>query len=372
MIMGEVSAENVFKPGCFSRYTYVCRQAPLIEETYEDKLEQDLKVSGCLISIVGPSKSGKTLLCEKVIENNRLIEVSGIDFDEDNNLWKVILKKLNFTSEKWSKDNIINYFKENNLVLLLDDFHYASKAIQLNIARQLKYALNKELKVIIISLPLLTDEAIRKNVDLIGRLILINVEPWKEKELQCIAINGYKKLGMDISQKYISNIATESLTSPQLMQSICLNLYFLIVNSNIKNVDVGDKLLEKAYKRTTLNFEYKDVIKVLREGIRSRLNTRETYMISGGKFLNSNELIVNAIALNPPKMIMTVDELFLRVDSIIIDEKKIIKSEIEITLDKIVEMLKVEDPLYQVISYDGINVEILDPLFLFYLRWSGV
>ena len=372
MIMGEVSAENVFKPGCFSRYTYVCRQAPLIEETYEDKLEQDLKVSGCLISIVGPSKSGKTLLCEKVIENNRLIEVSGIDFDEDNNLWKVILKKLNFTSEKWSKDKIINYFKENNLVLLLDDFHYASKAIQLNIAKQLKYALNKELKVIIISLPLLTDEAIRKNVDLIGRLILINVEPWKEKELQCIAINGYKKLGMDISQKYISNIATESLTSPQLMQSICLNLYFLIVNSNIKNVDVGDKLLEKAYKRTTLNFEYKDVIKVLREGIRSRLNTRETYMISGGKFLNSNELIVNAIALNPPKMIMTVDELFLRVDSIIIDDKKIIKSEIEATLDKIVEMLKVEDPLYQVISYDGINVEILDPLFLFYLRWSGV
>ena len=70
MIMGEVSAESVFKPGCFSRYTYVCRQAPLIEETYEDKLEQDLKVSGCLISIVGPSKSGKTLLCEKVIENN--------------------------------------------------------------------------------------------------------------------------------------------------------------------------------------------------------------------------------------------------------------------------------------------------------------
>ena len=282
------------------------------------------------------------------------------------------MKKLNLISEEWNKDKIINYFKENNLVLLLDDFHYAPKNIQLNIIRELKYALNKDLKVIVISLPLLTDDAIRKNVDLIGRLILINVEPWDTKELQYIAINGYKKLGIDISKKNIRNIAIEALTSPQLMQSICLNLYFVIINNNIKNQDIGYKLLKKAYKRTALNFDYKDVIKVLREGIRSRLNIRETYKISGEEFLNSNELIVKAIALNPPKMIMNVDELIDRINTIIIDSKKIIKSEVEVTLDKIIEMLKIEDPLYQVINYDGVNVEILDPLFLFYLRWSGV
>lgn len=368
--MSEVSAESVFKPGCFSSYTYVCRKIPSIEETYEEKLEQDLKISGCLISIVGPSKSGKTLLCEKVVKSDKLIEISGIDFDEDNNLWKVILEKLNFTSRGWNKDKIINYFNENNLILLLDDFHYASKVAQLNIAKQLKYALNKNLKVIVISLPVLTDDAIRKNVHLIGRLILINIEPWKERELQHIAINGYKKIGIDISQKYIKNMASESLTSPQLMQNICLNLYFLIAGGNIKDID--DKLLKKAYKRTTLNFDYKDVVKTLREGIRSRLSIRETFRVQGGRFQNSNELILDAIALNPPKMVFTVDELISRINSLIIDEKKVIKLEIEETLTKLVEMLKVEESLYQVISYNGVNVEILDPLFLFYLRWRNI
>lgn len=364
--MKEIFAEDVFKPGCFSKYTYVCRQASSIGETYEDELRQALKISGCLISIVGPSKSGKTLLCEKVVKDDKLIELSGIDFDEDNNLWNVILRKLDITQEQWNKDTIIDYFRENNLVLLLDDFHYVSKEVQLNIAKQIKYALNKDLKVIVISLPLLTDDAIRKNVDLVGRLIFINIKPWQAEELQYIALYGYKKLGVDISKRNIRNMAIESLTSPQLMQSICLRLY-LIMDDN-----VGYKLLKKVYRIVASNFDYKDVVEVLRTGLRSRLNIKETYQVSDDEFLNSNELLVKAIALDPPRMSMTIDELINRINNIIIDDKKIIKMEVETTINKIIEMLKIEESLYQVLRYDGENIEILDPLFLFYLRWSEV
>lgn len=119
----QLKAENVFKPGSYPEYTYVSRNYEDTDISYELRLKQALRTAGCLTSLIGPSKMGKTILCEKVIGFNNIIEISGADFNE-----KFIL----------SKDKVIQYYKENEKVLVIDDFHYASHEMQIKMAQQLK------------------------------------------------------------------------------------------------------------------------------------------------------------------------------------------------------------------------------------------
>ena len=87
-------------------------------------------MDGYLTSISGPSKIGKTVLCEKVIGFERLVEVTGSDFNDEKNLWFQIGTKAGmpsageFTrgsdsndavSETYiiTKDNVIDYYKQH-------------------------------------------------------------------------------------------------------------------------------------------------------------------------------------------------------------------------------------------------------------------
>ncbi len=88
--MRKLLAEQVFKPGSFPEYTYVSRKSLDLNVDYELRLKQALKISGCLTSIIGPSKMGKTVLCEKVIDLDNLIEVSGGDFNSVSEFWSII------------------------------------------------------------------------------------------------------------------------------------------------------------------------------------------------------------------------------------------------------------------------------------------
>lgn len=54
---------------------------------------------------------------------------------------------------KLTKDKVIEYFIEENKVLILDDFHYAPGEVQTKIANQLKDAIRRGFRVIIVSLP---------------------------------------------------------------------------------------------------------------------------------------------------------------------------------------------------------------------------
>ena len=183
-------AEDVFRPGAFPEHTYISRKSAVSNLSYEFRLMQAIKVSGFLTSLVGPSKMGKTILCEKVIGFEHIIEISGADFNEDTDFWKLVSAKAGlsyegqFASEKiisstndkytkkeiflLTKDKIIDYYKNEELVLVIDDFHYAPKEKRMQIAQQLKDAIRRGFKAIVVSLPHRADEAIRQNADLSG------------------------------------------------------------------------------------------------------------------------------------------------------------------------------------------------------------
>lgn len=393
--MNKLLSEQIFKPGSFPEYTYVSRKLD-IGINYEVRLKQALKISGCLTSIIGPSKMGKTVLCEKVIDLDNLVEVSGVDFKEESDFWSVIAAKAElplsgeFTETKivknndyddlynktekfiLTKDKVIDFFKEKGKVLVLDDFHYAPDSVQLHIAQQLKDAIRKEFKAIVVSLPHRADDAIRKNADLTGRLSLINIKPWSNEELEEIAIKGFKELNVNIKDKVAKSIAIESLTSPQLMQYICLSICTLLDIDNSKVNEIPEDILEEAYRFTTVNFEYADVVKVLKDGPNTRGNKRKIYKTKLGKELDIYGLIVESLAYNPPVMGMAIDDIKSRIDEIILEcDRKPDRQQIRESLNKLQGIINDKENIYKVIEWKDSMVYILDPLFLFYLRWGN-
>lgn len=79
--MDERYAE-VFKPGTYPDLTYVTRQSGETKYTYEERLQQSLRIDGYLTYIAGPSKTGKTVLCENVIGQENIVSMYGNDLPE--------------------------------------------------------------------------------------------------------------------------------------------------------------------------------------------------------------------------------------------------------------------------------------------------
>jgi hypothetical protein len=79
---------DVFTPNDFPRYTYVNRAT---NPPLEHQLQQALTTPKEVISISGPSKSGKTVLIEQVVGLENLIPVSGSEIDSVTSLWDRVL-----------------------------------------------------------------------------------------------------------------------------------------------------------------------------------------------------------------------------------------------------------------------------------------
>lgn len=388
-----LKAENVFKPGAYPKYTYVSRNYEDTGISYELRLKQALRTAGCLTSLIGPSKMGKTILCEKVIGFENIVEVSGADFNGEMDFWAVVAAKVGLPyageittereaaeeysterdsrNEKFvlSKDKVIQYYKENEKVLVIDDFHYASQEMQMKMAQQLKDAIRRELKVVVVSLPHRSDDAIRQNADLSGRLSLINIEAWKEEDLKEIALIGFKQLNMSITETVAEKLAVECLTSPQLMQYICLSICILLEDKNEETVCA--EILETAYKFTTVNFNYYDVVNVMAKGPNTRGKRRNLYRTKSGKELDLYGLIVESFAKNPPEMELDFESIYNRITQLIEEEVKVPdKQSVKNHLNNLQLILKEKEEIYRAIEWKDGKVYILDPLFLFYLRWG--
>lgn len=387
-------AEDVFRPGSFPEYTYISRKSAVSDLPYEFRLAQAIKVSGFLTSLVGPSKMGKTILCEKVIGLENIVEVSGADFDEKTDFWKLAASKVGLayegqffsektiseTKDKYSKkevyaltkDKIIEYYKKKNLVLVIDDFHYAPPEKRMQIAQQLKDAIRRGFKAIVVSLPHRADEAIRQNADLSGRLSLINMEVWEVKDLKEIAKIGFAKLNIEIDEKTAEKIAVESLTSPQLMQYICLNICTILELKQDNAKKVEEDVLETAYRYTTANFEYGDVVALMKKGPNTRGKRRKHFVSNNGKSYDLYELIVRSIAENPPIMRLEFEDIRDRIYNLLSDASdKPTSQAIKECLAKLQELLNGREDIFRVLDWKEGSLYILDPLFLFYLRWGG-
>ena len=115
---------------------------------------------------------------------------------------------------------------KSDFVVFLDDFHYMPRELQVEVAKQLKAAAELGIKICTASVPHRSDDMVRANTELRGRVQSIDMEYWNLRELEQIGKSGFPWLNMHVDDGFIARLAVEACGSPQLMQTLCLQTCF--------------------------------------------------------------------------------------------------------------------------------------------------
>ncbi len=314
---------EVFTPNALPSVTFV-------EEHLKDKkklLLQNLEQGGAVIAISGPSKSGKTVFVETTLGHDNLIQVSGANIGTPEELWRrifsvigtpipttktvgkseetavtgsveggvpLVIKGAGSIGGKWGDTSgttldvkpdylalLVKELKGTDLVVFVDDFHYIDKSVQEEIATIIKEAVREGLRFVLAAVPYHADDVVIANSDLRGRMLKLDFDYWDEAELTKIAEKGFTALNVTVTPATVSAFAIEAAGSPQLMQSLCLNLCFEgdieSTSPEVVLLQPDQELIKKVCKRTAQTNDYSSVIRIMREGPKALLSGLMTY-----------------------------------------------------------------------------------------------
>mgnify|MGYP004576372309 FL=1 len=410
---------DVFKPNALPDHTYVDRRIDEYGDTYTEQLQKALLNPGTLIAITGASKSGKTVLCHKAIRNT-IIDLSASQIESREDFWNQIgeqlelpdeiqiktsqsendvkknqitgelsikIAKLNISAGKdntgskgneishrilRSQSSMMKYIIDDDFVLVIDDFHYASEDIQLYIARTIKTYLINGLKVIILSLPHRADDAIRLNPDLIGRTSFIEIAPWSIDELKEIGLKGFPLLNIAVDDVVLEHMAVESISSPKLMQDICFNLAYRMEKNDATKV--SREMVAVALRETVKKHKqvYSHVLKAALEGPAQGKNKRTHYLLKNGRQVDIYMLLLISISSDPPELSLPVQEIQRRFSNLLAENNAKQPRSIDISnvVKNIKNIMKERAKNLDTIDWKAKTLYILDSFLLFYLRCS--
>ena len=414
-----MKASEVFTPGKFPVHTFV-------DDHLQDKKQQlldTLEAGSMLISIAGPSKSGKTVFIEECLGRTSLIQVTGAGINTPTDLWMRVFdiigteipasiarasgttgtvggkgavegnalvvkgkgevsasratSNLETTLSSLSSDCLQLLIRElgsTDLVVFIDDFHYVPSNVQTELAQQIKEAIRNGVRFVCASVPYHADDVIRSNPDLRGRVFSIDFEYWGTETLKKIAYKGFAELGIGYRNKAVEKLVLEAAGSPQLMQYLCLNSCFELGVREKSDQDVEllneIQIHENICRRTVQSTDYGSVVELMKEGPKTRGSDRNIYVTRFGWNGDVYCLLVKALSLDPPKLTFRYDSLSERILGIC---KNGGPSGSSITSACSHSAKIVNDAAgTRIVEWDGEHdvFDIRDPYFLFYLRWS--
>ncbi|WP_313396905.1 hypothetical protein [Pantoea septica] len=414
-----MKAIEVFTPGRTPSVTYVDNH---LKEKGTQLLDA-LEMGNLLIAISGPSKSGKTVFIENLLGKERLIQVTGAGINKPEDLWLrvfdilgtpisqsqsgaralsatlgakasaqagIVLAKgsaegsvsggitnTNTTTEGFSVDYLQllkNDIAGTEFIVFIDDFHYIEKSVQQEIAKQIKDAISSGCKFICASVPYHSDDVIRGNADLRGRILSIDFDYWKTDGLEQIATKGFSHLNISPEKSLVDTLVAESAGSPQLMQYLYLNSCF---ESGVRDVSPtqvhlkNDKaLIDRICKRTVMSADYSSVVDKMEEGPKIRGSDRKVYFSKYGWQGDVYTFLKHALAQDPPQLTFRYDDLLRRMSSLCLSDTPSGSSVTSACLHS--SNIANSTANDSIIEWDEENdvLDIRDPYLLFYLRWA--
>lgn len=410
-------ATEVFTPKGEPSVTYV--DDHLIDKG--TRLRQDLSAGPCVVSLSGPSKSGKTVFIEKTLGRDNLIKVNGAGVKSAEALWLKVLAvigtpiKIVETAEKnntsafgakiegsvplitkgevsttgtWESkkaaavETAIDYVAllvkdlgDTEYIVFVDDFHYIDAEVQQEIAKQIKECIEGKVQFICASVPYRSDDVLLANADLRGRAYKVDFQYWAHAELAKIGQTGFRAMNLNVSPAIIDALANEAAGSPQLMQTLCLNLCFDVGHETRPNepitVGANTDLIARVCHRTTANNDYASTIAAMKEGPKIRGKERKSYISRDSQtVLDVYPLILRGIACDPPRLTLKANELTARVQGLCTGEQPGSGSIVN-SCAHIVSIAN-EAEGRQVVEWDSERdlLDIRDPYLLFFLRWG--
>jgi hypothetical protein len=410
---------QVFVPNDVPTYTYVQRATRNLEQ----RLQEAFEIPKMIISISGPSKSGKTVLVNKVIEKDNLIPLSGSTIRTADELWSNTLQWMETPTTRVEKDGsvvkttveaqgegkvgiplvaegkagakgsfardaatevsqtfttgglqqVIKEIAGSQFVVFVDDFHYIPKGVQEEIGRQIKAAAEAGVRFCTASVPHRKDDVVRSNAELRGRVAAIDFSYWSEDELKQIAELGFRALNIDISSKVVQQLATEAFGSPQLMQAICL--HFCFENGISETLRVQQRIetdfvaLQNVFERTSTLTDFSSLIAQLASGPRQRGMDRKEYTFNDGTKGDVYRCVLLAMKADPPRLAFKYDEMLARAGAVCVGESPS-GSSLNQALEQMDKIARIAQDA-PVLEWDEDVLDIIEPYFIFFLRGSS-
>lgn len=410
---------DVFVPGGLPAVTYVARESLRLERLVNDYIDEGLKI----LSVSGPTKSGKTVLIRKAVPE--LMELSGGDLKNVSDFWTAVVDQLGAfpgVSKEITKEDsdaktreasggiavpVVPVVQANlrqgstsvatdsrrhtitrnrphqlvakeglnkqrdELVLFIDDFHYIAPQAQLDIVRGLKQLVFDGLRVIFASVPHRAFDAVRIETEMTGRVEQLPIPLWERSELGMIAERGFRELNVRSEDSDITRLANEAFKSPHLMQDFCLqyckaNEVRATQETEISlqpPVDWDKFFTERAPSASKLAFDLLAKGPPRTDRIKRKLKDGTETDIYGA--------VLEAIAYTGPVTELPYDQLRTALREVLADDLPQLHevTRVLLVMSRIAREKIEGEP---VVDYDEDyqTLHISDPFFAFYLRWG--
>ncbi|WP_417740258.1 hypothetical protein [Rosistilla oblonga] len=420
--MTTLRATDVFTPSDFPVQTYVARD----DKAMERRLRDALATPGEIVSVSGPSKSGKTVLVQKVVGEDELIIVTGAGLESGAMLWDRVLNwmgvpaettmsssteyggtisgsasgktgipvvaqgevsgsatvsggKANERSTTKSRTGLQQVAKEianSDFVVLIDDFHYMPRDVQSAVAREIKEAARLGIKICTASVPHRSDDVVRGNPELRGRIRAIDSEYWDTEHLFAIAAIGFPLLNLQIDRDTVEFFAVEASGSPQLMQALCLQTCFSLnkrdYQPQLAKLDIDGSVRREILEETSSRTDFSSLVAKCHKGPNTRGTERKEFDFSDNTKGDVYRAVLLSLAADPPSLSCNQKELAARIASTCRDEVPS-NSSIYQACGQISKLAIDMYPDQRVVEWDPDEtvLDIVDPYYLFYLRWSS-
>lgn len=413
---------DIFTPSDYPTHTYIVRE----EDALETRLRQALDTPGEVVSVSGPSKSGKTVLIENIAGRDNLIPLTGASIASADDVWDKVLnwmdvpisvseassngrtltpnasvgaklavpaiaeisgklggsgafqssETMSATRHRHGMEQVIRELGNSTFVIFIDDFHYMQPDVQAAVARQVKEAARRGVKICTASVPHRSDDVVRSNPELRGRIRAVDTKPWSEDELLQIGKVGFPILGYDVPEATLRKLAREAFSSPQLMQAVCLQACFSAgISESLDEVisrDFTPAEVHATMQETATRTDFASLIRLMHEGPKTRGTERKDYDLEDGSRGDVYRALLLSIKRDPATMSLPWNNLSRRVQSICNPDSPQASS-LSTACAQIARIAKDMYPGQRIVDWDGEPNNLLsieDPYFLFYLRWS--
>lgn len=409
----ELRARDVFVAGGSPTVTYQSRSH------LEDEVLNYLDFgSSEILSVSGPTKTGKTVLIRHVVNECTRVE-GGQVADLDDFLYAVLDDfdvpteyqrsagfedaksiehegKINakFVGYKYKKQGggkgstSVSHTTKRSLKvaasdallsggvpLVVDDFHYINVDTQVEIVRFLKSLVFEGLPVILISVPHRAYDAVRAESEMTGRVRVLEVGFWSEADLLRIAEEGFPALNVyDANGAVAKELVNQTFASPHLMQRFCLSI--CEENGLPKAADVSFALRApeggwKPFFRKLSSHASKSAFDRLARGGRQRKDRIPRHLISG-QIVDIYGVVLEAIADTGPQVSLRYEDIRTSIRNILASNYPQ-RNEVTKVLEQMSKIATTEIEGEPVVDWDSSEeiLHISDPYFAFYLCWGS-
>jgi len=351
-----IRTSSVFVPGKLPSHTYNPRKHLRLEERLREYIEE----TGSILTLSGPTKTGKTVLLESVLENPVWLDGQGID-DLDG-FWERVAEELGvFTNFEQSvqgqQQSVVNgnaglnagvvsvkgggsyaiantsgskssisrpvqivardALQDSGRALVVDDFHFIDRAIQRQLVRALKPLVLKGVPMIFVSISHKVQEVVTAEPDMTGRVSTLSVDLWSTDDLRVIASKGFGLLNVtDPGGQLATVLAEASFGSPHLMQKFCREI--CKANGILETAQLESELQApqswEEFFSAQVDVASKGRGERLVRGPQERGRERTTWKTTTGQSLDRYGLTMLATANTGPLLSIPIDRIKREID----------------------------------------------------------